>query len=117
MTLDTGNDSPLLNGRRLFEPVGVNAPEQLLPEVHVVKVLADLVPVGVDESLGIHSSWAIVAGGVASGVVATGVAAAVGGPVVLGGSGRSEIQRKRVLNQNYETFLIISIVRQIRIIE
>ncbi len=61
MTLDARNDGALLDGRGLFETVCINAAEELLAQVHVIEVLANLVPVGVDETLGIHAGRAIVA--------------------------------------------------------
>ena len=61
MTLDARDDGALLDGRRFLETVGVDAAQQLLAEVHVVKVFADVIPVGVDETLGIHPGGAVVA--------------------------------------------------------
>jgi len=40
--LNAGDDGPLLDRGRLLEAVGVNAAEELLLQVHVVEVLADL---------------------------------------------------------------------------
>ena len=37
-----GDDGPLLDGAGLLEPVGVDATQQLLLQLHVVKVLAHL---------------------------------------------------------------------------
>ena len=39
-------DSALLNGRGLLETIGVDTSEQVLPEVHVIEVVDDLIPVG-----------------------------------------------------------------------
>ena len=38
---------------------------RLLPEGHIVKVLADFLPVGVDETLGIHAGGSLVTGSLA----------------------------------------------------
>ncbi len=50
MPSHAGNNGLLLNGRGLLKPIGVDASEQLLAETHVVKVVAHLVPVGLDDA-------------------------------------------------------------------
>ena len=81
---DAGDDGPLLDGRRLLEPVGVDAPQELLPQVHVVKVLRHLVPVGLDDAVRVHAGRAVIA----PAAVALGLRGrTVRGPGVLGGAG------------------------------
>ena len=90
VTLDAGDDGALLDGGGLLEAVGVDAAEKLLAEVHVVEVFADLVPVGVDETLGVHAGRAVVAG---SAALAATVVLAGRRPVIVPGvllGGRSE---------------------------
>ena len=55
VALDAGHDGALLDSRGLLKTVGVDASEQLLAEFHVVEILANLVPVGVNDSLGLHA--------------------------------------------------------------
>ncbi len=83
MSPDAGDDGPLLDCGRLLETVGVDAAEELLAQVHVVEVLADLIPVGVDETLRVHACGAVVAAAAAFLGAAGG--GAVGRPFVLGG--------------------------------
>lgn len=58
--LDARHNSALLDGRRLLETVGVDAAEQLLLQAHVVEVVDGLVPVGLDNAIGLHTGGAIV---------------------------------------------------------
>ena len=46
MALDDGQNSLLLNGRRLVETISVNTSEDFLLESHVVESVDGLVPVG-----------------------------------------------------------------------
>ena len=75
MALDAGHDGALLDGRGLLEAVGVDAAEELLAKGHIVEVLADVVPVGVDETLRVHAG-----GPVITRALARGRPRAVGGP-------------------------------------
>ena len=75
VTLDAGHDGALLDGRGLLEAVGVDAAEELLAKGHIVEVLADVVPVGVDETLRVHAG-----GPVITRALARGRPRAVGGP-------------------------------------
>lgn len=45
ITLDTREDSPLLDGRGLLKTISINSPEQSLTQVHVIKAVHDLMPV------------------------------------------------------------------------
>ena len=67
MTLDAGHDGSLLDSGRLLETVGVDATKQLLPEGHVVKVLANVIPIGVDEALRVHAGRSVIAVSLARG--------------------------------------------------
>ena len=46
--LDDGDDGALLDGRGLLKTVGIDTPQEILLEAHLVKALSDLVPVGLD---------------------------------------------------------------------
>jgi len=48
MTLDNGDNGPLLDGGRTFEAIGVNTTEKLRLQFHVIEAVDDLVPVGLD---------------------------------------------------------------------
>lgn len=52
VTLDDGDDSTRLNRRGTLETVGVDTTEKLLLELHVVKVVNDGLPVGLDLAIG-----------------------------------------------------------------
>lgn len=65
MALDAGDDGALLDGRGLLETVGVDAAKKFLPQRHVVEVLADLLPVGVDQTFGVHACGSVVTGSLA----------------------------------------------------
>ena len=41
-TLDAGHDSSLLDSRRLLKAIGIDSSQELLLQVHVIEVLADL---------------------------------------------------------------------------
>lgn len=58
-TLHARNDSALLDGRRLLETVAVDAAQQLLAQVHVIKVVVHLMPGGLDDTLGVHAGGTI----------------------------------------------------------
>lgn len=49
-----GHYGPLLDGRRLLEAVRVDTPEEVLVQVHVVEIVDDLMPIGVDEAFRLH---------------------------------------------------------------
>ena len=71
MTLDGWDDSSLLDGRRLLETVGVDTAEELFTQWHVVKVLANLLPIGVDKAFGVHACGPVVTGSLAGCVAGT----------------------------------------------
>ena len=77
--LDARNNGSLLDSRWLLETIGVDPSEELLLQVHVVEVLTDLwkgllgicktngfslfthlVPVGVDNTVGVHPGGAVI---------------------------------------------------------
>lgn len=60
MALDAGHDGALLDGRRLFKAIGVNAAQQLLLKVHVIEVVDHLLPVRLDGAIGVHSGRPLV---------------------------------------------------------
>jgi len=53
--LHARDDGSLLNRGRLFETVGVDATKQVFPEVHVIKAVTNLVPVGFDDAIRVHA--------------------------------------------------------------
>lgn len=46
VALDTGDDGTLLDSRRLLETVGIDTTEKILTQVHVIKTIDNLIPVG-----------------------------------------------------------------------
>merc|ERR1719266_883089 len=58
--LDTRDNGSLLDSRRLLETIGIDASEELLLQVHVIEVLTDLIPVGVDNTVGVHPGGAVI---------------------------------------------------------
>jgi hypothetical protein len=65
MALDAGDDGALLDGRGLLETVGVDTAKEFFPQRHIVEVLADLLPVGVDQTFGVHACGSVVTGSLA----------------------------------------------------
>ena len=83
MALDAGHDGALLDSRRLLEAISVDASEELLTKGHIVEVLADVVPVRVDETLGVHAGGPVIARALVR-----------GGPRAVGGPGRFVSDRR-----------------------
>lgn len=54
---DGGFDGSLLDGRGLFETVGVDTTEELLGKLHAIERVDSLVPVGVDVGIGEPARW------------------------------------------------------------
>ena len=52
MSLNDGDDGSLLDSRRSLESVSVNSSEKLGLELHVVEVVNDGLPVGLDLAIG-----------------------------------------------------------------
>ena len=61
VSLDAGNNSTLLDSRGFLETVSINAAKQFFSQLHVIEVLANLIPVGINETFGVHAGGAVVA--------------------------------------------------------
>merc|ERR1712087_881019 len=59
-TLDAGDDSSLLDSRRFLKTIGIDTPQELLLQVHVIEVLTNLLPVGVDNTIRVHPGGTVV---------------------------------------------------------
>merc|ERR1711872_211858 len=58
--LDAGHDGSPLDRAGLLKTVGINTSQQLLFQLHVVEVLAYLVPIGFNEAIWVHSCGSII---------------------------------------------------------
>lgn len=45
LTLDTRDNSPLLDSRWLLKTIGIDSPEEMFTQVHLIKAVHNLVPV------------------------------------------------------------------------
>ena len=61
MAFNAGDDRTLLNGGRFFETIGVDTTKEFLPQVHIIEVFANFVPIGIDETVGFHAGGAVIA--------------------------------------------------------
>lgn len=61
-TLDTRKNCSVLLGRGILKTLGVDAMEEGLLEVHIIKVVNNLFAVIPDDAFGLHSLQAIVSG-------------------------------------------------------
>lgn len=48
-TFDARDDCPLLNSRRFFKTIRIYSPEKGLLQVHVIKVIRNLVPIALEK--------------------------------------------------------------------
>lgn len=60
MPFDARDNCTLLYSGRFLETVSVNASQELLFEVHVVKIINNFFPVGLDDAVGFHARRTIV---------------------------------------------------------
>ena len=77
----------LLDSRWLLETVGVDSAQQLLTKVHVVEVFCDFVPVGLDDTVGVHPGGTVVPPAPLL-ILGSGT---VRGPLVSGAGGRRSV--------------------------
>ena len=101
MAFNAGDDRTLLNGRRFFETIGVDTTKEFLPQVHVIEVFANFVPIGIDETVGFHAGGAVIA---SSPFIpfATGCRT-VGFPLLVGrGSVKKNIEKLREIEVIFE---------------
>merc|ERR1719398_52495 len=58
--LDARDNGSLLDSRWLLKTIGIDSSEELFLQLHVVEVLADLVPVGVDDAVRVHPCGSVI---------------------------------------------------------
>lgn len=53
-TLDTWEDGALLDGGRTLKTVSIDTTEKVLAELHFVEALDNGIPVGLNDTIGVH---------------------------------------------------------------